>query len=171
LRSAFILRHDIKDLDHPCSVVTLLAPSLRSVTRMSKRRMPVTPDAVSRAIEDYLAERQAEVLPSGELAKDGRRFSWCGDVLEFLTEGLAERLAARGITFTESFPGPFQLMDEEQLADGRHIRRFWTTALLQGCPIARLCTYFFHRHDQVPLPQPPRVVAYPADHPDPEEAA
>jgi hypothetical protein len=133
-------------------------------------RIPLTPEHLSRTIEDYFAERQAELLPSGQETKDGQRFSWCGDVLEFLTEGLAERLAARGITFSKSFPGPFRLMDEEQLADGNHVRRFWTTALDRGCPIAKLCTYFVHRHDQVPLPQPPHVVAYPANHLEPEAA-
>lgn len=130
--------------------------------------IPLTPEQLSRTIEDYFAERQAELLPSGQEMKDGQRFAWCGDVLEFLTEGLAERLAARGITFSKSFPGPFRLMDEEQLADGNHVRQFWTTALDRGCPIAKLCTYFVHRHDQVPLPQPPHVVGYPPDHPEPE---
>jgi len=129
---------------------------------------PLTPEHLSRTIEDYFAERQAELLPSGEQTKDGRRFSWCGELLEFLTEGLAERLAPIGITFSKSFPGPFRLMDEDQLANGDHVRRFWTVALEHGCPIARLCTYFFHRHDIVPLPQPPRVVAYPPDQPGPE---
>lgn len=128
----------------------------------------LTPEYVCRTIEEHFATRQAELLPSGEQTKDGRRFSWCGDLLEFFTEGLAERLAASGITFSKSFPGPFRLWDEEQSANGEHVRRFWTTALSQGCPIARLCTYFFHRHDRVTLPQLPKVVAYPPDHPDPE---
>ncbi len=131
---------------------------------------PLTPECLSRTIEDYFAERQASLLPSGEQTKDGKRFSWCGDVLEFLTDGLAERLAARGITFTKSFPGPFRLMDEEQLEDGNHIRRFWTIALDHHCPIARLCTYFYHRHDQVPLPRPPQVIAYPPNYPETEAA-
>ncbi len=128
----------------------------------------LTPEHLSRTIEEYFAERQAWLLPSGEQTKDGTRLSWCGDVLEYLTEGLAERLAAHGITFSKAFPGPFRLMDEERLADGRHIRRFWTMALDHGCPIARLCTYFFHRHDQVALPQPPQVIAYPIDYPEPD---
>ena len=134
------------------------------------QRNALTPEHLSRTIEEYLAERQAELLPSGDRTKDGKRFTWCGDVLEFLTDGLAERLATSGITFSKSFPGPFRLMDEEQLTGGNHIRRFWTIALHRGCPIARLCTYFFHRHDQVPLPQLPHVVAYPPDHPEPEAA-
>jgi hypothetical protein len=129
---------------------------------------PLTPDHLRRTIEDYFAERQTELLPSGEQTKDGRRFSWCGDVLEFLTEGLVEHLATQSITFSKSFPGPFRLMDEEQLADGNHMRQFWTMALDHGCPVARLCTYFFHRHDQVPLPRLPQIVAYPPNHPKPE---
>jgi len=128
----------------------------------------LTPEHLSRTIEAYFAERQAELLPSGEQTKDGKRLSWCGDVLEYLTDGLAERLALRGVTFSKAFPGPFRLMDEDQLTDGRHVRRFWTTALDHGCPVARLCTHFFHRHDQVTLPQPPRVIAYPPDHPEPD---
>jgi hypothetical protein len=135
------------------------------------QQAPLTPEHVSHAIEEYLAERRAELLPSGEQTKDGRRFSWCGEVLEFLTEGLVQRFAARGITFTKSFPGPFRLMDEEQRADGEHVRRFWTTALAHGCPIAKLCTLFFHRHDQVTLPQPPQVVGFPPDHPETPEPA
>ena len=129
---------------------------------------PLTPEHLRRTIEDYFAERQTELLPSGEQTKDGKRFSWCGDVLEFLTEGLVEHLATQGITFSKSFPGPFRLMDEEQLADGNHMRQFWTMALDHGCPVARLCTYFFHRHDQVPLPRLPQIVAYPPNHPKPE---
>ena len=150
-------------------MLSSLAPSLLYTSGMD-HRTSFTPEDISRTIEDYFAERQAELLPSGEQTKDGKRFSWCGDVLEFLTDGLTERLAAQGITFSKSFPGPFRLMDEEQLAGGDHVRRFWTMALNHGCPIARLCTYFFHRHDQVPLPYPPQVVAFPPDHPEPEAA-
>lgn len=131
---------------------------------------PGTPERLSQTIEAFLAERQAELLPSGEKTKDGTTFSWCGEVFEFLTAGLAERLAKRGITFSKSFPGPFRLMDEEQHADGSHVRRFWTTALEHGCPIAKICTYFFHRHDQVRLPQLPQVVSFPLDHPESEES-
>lgn len=146
---------------------TSSASSLLCIGSM-KQHPPVTPEHLSRTIEEYFAERQEEILPSGELTRDGKRLSWCGEVLEYLTEGLAERLAARGITFSKAFPGPFRLMDEDQLTDGRHVRRFWTVALDHGCPIARLCTHFFHRHDQVTLPQPPRVIAYTPDHPEPD---
>ena len=64
---------------------------------MSQHNSP-TPEQLSRTIEAYFAERQAAILPSGEQTTDGKRLSWCGDVLEYLTEGLAERLAAQGIT-------------------------------------------------------------------------
>lgn len=125
-----------------------------------------SPQSVGDEIQAYVAERQSKLLASGEGSCDGRRFSWCGDILDFLTEGLDERLAARGITFTAAFPGPLRLMDEDQQPNGQHVRRFWTVALHSGCPIAKICTLFFHRHDQVKLPQPPRVVAYALDHED-----
>ena len=137
---------------------------------MSQRTVP-TPDEIRRTIEAYFEERHTHLIPNGEETTDGRRLSWCGDVLEFLTEGLAERLATQGITFSKPFPGPFRLMDEDQSPSGNHVRRFWTTALVYGCPIACLCTSFFHRHDRIGLPQPPKVDAYPPDHQEPEEAA
>lgn len=120
----------------------------------------LTADTVSRDIEAFVVTRQVELLPSGEASKDGCRFSWCGEILDFLTEGLAERFATKGITFTDAFPGPLRLMDEDQQPNGQHVRRFWTVALHHGCPVARICAYFFHRHDQVSLPRLPRVVAY-----------
>ncbi|MBM4126276.1 MAG: hypothetical protein FJ247_02860 [Nitrospira sp.] len=144
-----------------------MAPSLLSRPDV-KPDASLTPEYVRHAIEEHFLARQAELHPSGEQTKDGRRFSWCGDLFDFFVEGLAERLAASGITFSQSFPGPFRLLDEEQAANGDHVRRFWTTVLSHGCPIARLCTYFFHRHDRVPLPQLPKVVAYPPDHLAPE---
>lgn len=147
--------------------MSAVAPSLLH-GRCMDTRIPLTTDHVRESIEAYFAERQAEILPSGEGTKDGRRFSWCGDVLEFLTEGLAERLASRGITFSKSFPGPFRLMDEDRSANGDHVRRFWTTVLDHGCPIARLCTSFFHRHDRVRLPHSPTITAYPPDYQEPE---
>ncbi len=129
----------------------------------------MTPESIGDAIQAHLKERESYLLPSGEETREGRRFSWCGEILEFLSEGVTERLAAMGITLTNSFPGPFRLLDEEQQPDGQHVRRFWTIASRQGCPIARLCTYFFHRHDQIKLPQLPQVVAYAPDAPGREE--
>jgi hypothetical protein len=126
----------------------------------------MTPVALSQALEEYLGERRAQILSSGERSASGYRFSWCGDVLEFLVEGLAERFAARGITFTSPFPGPFRLWDEDQHPDGEHVRRFWTTALDRGCPVAKLCTFFFHRHDTPSLPRAPKVVGFPPDYRD-----
>jgi hypothetical protein len=137
---------------------------------MEQHKRNATPESVSLDLQEYLAERQAKILPSGDQSLDGRRFTWCGDVLDFLIEGLVERFAARGITFTKPFPGPFRLMDEDQEADGRHVRRFWTVALSHGCPIAKLCTLFFHRHDQVALPEQPQVVGFPPDHQETPEA-
>ncbi|MBK9114043.1 MAG: hypothetical protein IPM88_21095 [Nitrospira sp.] len=83
----------------------------------------MTPETVSHEIEAYVAARQAELLPVRR-GKDGRRFSWCGEILDFLTEGLAERPAAKGITFTDAFPGPYGLADEDQQPNGQHVRRF-----------------------------------------------
>ena len=133
-----------------------------------RRHISPTPERLQCAIQEYFAERQAEILPSGEQTKDGRQFSWCGDVLEFLAEELAEHLAQQGITFSTPFPGPLRLMDEDRLENGNHVRRFWTMAIEHGCPIAWLCTSFFHRHDKVALPQLPQIAAYPPDHPGPE---
>jgi hypothetical protein len=131
---------------------------------MDNDQSQMTPETVGQAVKDYLAARQAEMLPSGDSDAHGRRFGWCGDVLEFLVEGLGERLSAIGITFTNPFPGPFRLLDEDQQPNGEHVRRFWTTALSRGCPIARLCTFFFHRHDQTAIPRLPLVVAFPPDY-------
>lgn len=120
----------------------------------------LTPEALGREIQIYIDERQRQLLPSGEASRDGRRFSWCGDILDFLADGLAARLATMGITFTTPFPGPLRLMAEVQQPDGQHVRRFWTVALQGGYPIARICTVFFHRHDQIRLPRMPRVMAF-----------
>ena len=149
----------------------ILASSLLVFSYMKPSTLAPTPQSLGDEIQAYVVERQSKLLASGEASRDGRRFSWCGDILDFLTEGLDERLAARDITFTNAFPGPLRLMDEEQQPNGEHVRRFWTIALHRGCPIARICTLFFHRHDQVKLPQPPRVVAYTLDHQDGEEQA
>jgi hypothetical protein len=131
---------------------------------MNGQQTSMTPETVSQAVQGYLDERCAQILPSGDRSSTGRRFGWCGDVLEFLVEGLSERLAARGITFQSPFPGPFRLWDEDQQPDGEHVRRFWTVALERGCPIAKLCTFFFHRHDRAAIPKPPRVVGFPPDY-------
>ncbi len=131
---------------------------------MSSTAIRPTPESVTREIEAHVAERQRQLTPSGEASSDGRRFSWCGDILDFLTEGLAERFAPMGITFSTPFPGPLRLLDEVQQPDGQHVRRFWTVALHQGCPIARICTLFFHRHDQIRLPQTPLVMAFAPNH-------
>lgn len=149
----------------------ILASSLLTFSYMKPSTSAPTPQSLGDEIQAYVVERQSKLLASGDASRDGRRFSWCGDILDFLTEGLDERLAARGITFTNAFPGPLRLMDEDQQPNGQHVRRFWTVALHRGCPIARVCTLFFHRHDQVPLPQTPRVVAYALDQQDVQDHA
>lgn len=125
----------------------------------------MTPTDLCRSVEQYLADRHTRIADSGDHTIDGRRFTWCGDAFDYLVEGLGEHLAALGISFKQPFPGPIRLLDEEQRADGQHIRRFWTTALKHGCPIATLCTLFVHRHDQIRLPELPHVQAFPPDHP------
>ncbi len=135
---------------------------------------PTTPDAIARAVQAHLDERQAGLASTDRSspADPARTFTWCGDVFDYLAEGVTERLAACGIHLSSPFPGPFRLWDEDQRPDGEHVRRFWTTALSHGCPVARLCTSFFHRHDATALPRPPRVEAFPPDEPgDGEEAA
>ena len=134
-----------------------------------RRVVRPTPEEIQRVVASYMDERQAEILLSGQAAKDGRSFSWCGEVLDFLVEGIGDRLATYGVTLSTPFPGPFRLWDEEHRPDGGHVRHFWTTVLANGCPIARLCTFFYHRHDQVQLPVPPQVVAYPIDAPTPRQ--
>jgi hypothetical protein len=133
---------------------------------MPKQANHTSPDSLARQLQAYLAERHKQIgqIGADDRTADGRRFGWCGEVLDFLVEGAAERMAGRGITFTNPLPGPFRLWDEDQQPDGEHVRRFWTTALLHGCPIAKLCTVFFHRHDRPALPRPPQVLACPPDH-------
>ena len=132
---------------------------------MHQQEFRLQPETIGRALQDYLGERQAQIASTGDRSRTGLVFAWCGDVLEFLVEGVAERFAARGISFSSPFPGPFRLWDEDQQPDGEHVRRFWTTALDHGCPVAKLCTFFFHRHDTPAIPRPPRVVAFPPDYP------
>lgn len=138
----------------------------------SGQQTPLTQaDEIRAAIAQYLADRLDQLLPCGRQSRDGRRFAWCGEVFDFLIEGVMEQLASRGVTFTTPYPGPFRLMDEDQLPDGRHIRRFWTVACADGCPITRLCTRFVHRHDDVRLPEAPQVDIYPLEQIDPSESA
>jgi len=141
-----------------------MASSVLLFTGMHEQDLHVQPETIGRALQDYLGERQAQIAPPGDRSRTGQVFDWCGDVLEFLAEGVSERFAARGISFSSPFPGPFRLWDEDQQPDGEHIRRFWTTALLHGCPVAKLCTFFFHRHDTPAIPRPLRVVAFPPDY-------
>jgi hypothetical protein len=40
----------------------------------------------------------------------------------------------------------------------------WTTTVNQGCPAARIGTYFFHRHDQVRLSQQLWIASFPLNY-------
>lgn len=118
--------------------------------------------------EDFFSERRRELHPARQQTKDRRLLSRCRNVLKFLAEKLSEHLAKQGVIFTKCFHDPLRLMGEERLTDGTHIRRVGTTAINHGCLLARHCTYFFHRHDQVPLPQTHRVANFPLHHSEPE---
>lgn len=148
----------------PFAIPIGIAPAILLSMEQAAPQSPLTQaEDIRRAITTHLTDQLSQLLPSGHQSRDGRRFTWCGEVFDFLVEGVIERLAARGVTFTAPYPGPFRLMDEEQLPDGRHIRRFWTVACANGCPIARLCTRFVHRHDDIRLPEAPSVEAYPLE--------
>ncbi len=133
---------------------------------MSKKPPKITPAILSREVETHLEQRLEEVAPHGDWSRCDQQFAWCGDLFDFLVEGVEQRVSQLGVTFREAYPGPLRLWDEDQAADGTHVRRFWTVALERGCPIAKLCTFFFHRHDTAVLPRPPQVVAFPPDHRD-----
>lgn len=124
-----------------------------------------TPEALSVAVQEYLGERWDQLAPSGDRSCCGRQFAWCDEVLEFLTEGLDERLAGLGVECRSPYPGPFRLWDEEQHPGGEHVRRFWTVVVESGSgrPVAKLCTYFSHRHDTAAIPRLPRVEGFPPD--------
>lgn len=129
---------------------------------MRKERRPSSPEQISAAIKAYLDLRAGQLAPEGDWSKSAGRFSWCGEVLAFLADGLEAYAAARGFTFRGGYPGPLRLWDEDQQPDGEHARRFWTTAVDRetGRPLASICTVFFHRHDRVALPRPPLVLAF-----------
>jgi hypothetical protein len=118
-----------------------IAPAFLSYMNASISRL--TAETVGYEIQAYIAERQTKLLPSGEGSKDGRRFSWCGEILDFLAEGLVERFAARGITFADSFPGPVRLMDEDQHPDGQHVRRFGRSPCTTAAPSPGSAPIFF----------------------------
>ncbi len=125
-----------------------------------------TPEAVSGALQDYLQKRWDQLVPTGERTRHGHRFTWCGEVLEFLTEGVTEYLASLGLECLWPYPGPFRLWDEDQHPDGEHVRRFWAVVVEHETrhPVAKLCTVFYHRHDRVAVPRPPRVEGFPPDY-------
>ncbi len=139
-----------------------------SKSGMSNAPSKITPAILSQTVQAHLDQRLEEIAPCGDWSRCNQQFSWCGDLFDFLVEGIEKRVAQMGVTFREAYPGPLKLWDEDQATDGTHVRRFWTMALEQGCPIAKLCTFFFHRHDTVALPRPPQVVAFPPDHPETE---
>ncbi len=128
---------------------------------MKIQRPPSSPEQISDIVKAYLDQRAGQIEPAGDRARPGHRFAWCGDVLDFLTDGIEDHVTAQGFTFRGRYPGPLRLWDEDQQPDGEHARRFWSVAFdcLTGRPLANVCTVFFHRHDRVALPRAPLVVA------------
>ncbi len=129
---------------------------------VDQNSIPLTPQAITDAVQKFLDGRLAQVVPSEDWSWCEARFSWCGDLFDFLVEGLEDHTRSLGFRFEDPFPGPIRLWDEDQQADGEHLRRFWTTAvdISTGRPLAKLCTVFSHRHDRVALPRPPKVRAF-----------
>lgn len=129
---------------------------------MKNQRPPASPEQISGTVKAYLDERAGLIAPAGDGSRCGRRFAWCGDVLDFLADGIEDHVTARGFTFRGGFPGPLRLWDEDQEPDGEHARRFWAVAFdcTTGRPLANVCTVFFHRHDRVVLPRAPLVLAF-----------
>lgn len=159
---AFI--HFIKRLhiDDPVLVVVVSLMLLDS--DMASQKHKPTSEQVGKALQAFLDERYLLVAAQVDQPDHSGRFAWCGDVLDYLVQGLDRALARLGITFHDPYPGPMRLWDEDQDGDGQHVRRFWTTALYRNCPVAKVCTLFFHRHDRLMPPRTPKVLAFPPDH-------
>ena len=124
----------------------------------------VTPAMLGDLVQQYLEERAMMIMSVEDQSSSGREFSWCGEVLDFLIQGLDEHVRELGMAcvFHPSFPGPLKLWDEDQQPDGVHVRRYWTTAIdeISHQPIGEFCTFFYHRHDTTAIPQLPRVVGF-----------
>ncbi len=130
-------------------------------SRVKSEHSISSPERIADIVKAYLDQRADQLEPAGDGARSGRRFAWCGDVLDFLTDGIEDHVTEQGFTFRGSYPGPLRLWDEDQQPDGEHARRFWAVAFecKTGRPVANVCTVFFHRHDRVALPRAPLVLA------------
>lgn len=139
-----------------------MAPSLLTYDCVSSQRPAASPEQISGIVKAYLDQRAGLITSSGDGSLSGRRFAWCGEVLDFLAEGIEDHVAPRGLTFRGVYPGPLRLWDEDREPDGEHARRFWSMAFerASGRPLAHVCTVFFHRHDRVALPRAPLVLAF-----------
>lgn len=129
---------------------------------MQSQRPPSSPEQIAGIVKAYLDQRAGEISPSGDGSRAGQRFTWCGDVLDFLAGGIEAHVTPQGFTFRDAYPGPLRLWDEDQEPDGEHARRFWAVAFdcATGRPLARVCTVFFHRHDRIALPRAPLVLGF-----------
>ena len=132
---------------------------------MDHHYQKVTPAMISGVAQQYLEKRAMKIMSVEDQSSGGREFIWCGEVLDFLVEGLVDhvRELGLGLVFHPVFPGPIKLWDEDQQPDGVHVRRYWTTAIEEEThqPIGKICTFFYHRHDTTAIPQLPRVVGFP----------
>ena len=132
---------------------------------MDRQCQNLTQAMISEVVQRYLEKRAMIIMSAEDQSFSGFEFTWCGEVLDFLIEGLEDHVQqlGMGLDFQPAFPGPLRLWDEDQQPDGLHVRRYWTTAIdtKSHQPIAKLCTFFFHRHDTTAIPQLPQVVGFP----------
>ncbi len=126
---------------------------------MNNGHQPYGPLDIAQCVQRFLDTRLKKVAPHDDWSWCEKNFTWCGDLLDFLIQGLPSYTQTLGFTFQDPFPGLFRLWDEDQFPDGTHLRRFWTTALncSDRSPVAIVQTHFYHRHDQVALPHPIRI--------------
>ena len=119
----------------------------------------VEPQEIAYLIQQYLDTQLAGVVSNNDWSWCEQHFTWCGELLDYLIEGLESHTRTLGFGFQDPFPGPFRLWDEDQFPNGDHVRRFWTTALHNSskCPLAIIHTTFHHRHDRIALPHPIQV--------------
>ena len=133
--------------------------------RMDHQCQNLTPAMISEVVQKYLEKRAMMLMSDEDQSSTARKFTWCGEVLDFLIEGIDDHVQelGMGLVFQPAFPGPLRLWDEDQQPDGVHVRRYWTTAIdaKSHQPIGKFCTFFFHRHDTTSIPQIPRVVGFP----------
>ncbi|MCL4352830.1 MAG: DUF6022 family protein, partial [Firmicutes bacterium] len=73
---------------------------------------------------------------------------------------VAQMLADQGYTLRELFPGTFARSRETVREDGVHQRLFSCAVRIPSGPVRFLLTMFFHRHDNLAIPQSPQVIGW-----------